>query len=207
MIVISRTNRSLCFLMESCVTLMLLAGLLMALNPPVSAQTSQDKAVAEADKAKSTSRVVDEWQNLKRLPAGQKLEVTGAGRQKRTVKLLEATDSGLRVLFNGSELTIARGDIEKVTRIDSRMMRRLLIGLAIGGSGGAVGGAVVGSKWDRNEGGGFGTWTGIVAAAGAGGGAGIGALLGLIPKRTVVYERVAPVRKTVSLDAITKIPD
>lgn len=146
--------------------------------------------------AKLSAQTIDEWQILRRIPAGQKLEVIEVSRQKRTVQLLEATDEGLRVISKGRELMIARADVRKVTRVDSRMMRRFCIGLAIGG-GGAIGGLVFGSKYAANEGGGVGAWTGCIAAGGAAGGAAIGALLGLNPKRTVVYERASPERKHV----------
>lgn len=140
------------------------------------------------------AQVVDQWQSLKRIPAGQKLEVIQTNAMKRTVQLIEATDNGLRVRFEGSELAIARADIEKITRIDSRLTRRLFIGLAIGGGGGAIGGAAMGAKYAGNEGGGTATWTGAAAGAGAAVGAAIGALSGLNAKRTVVYEKAVSVR-------------
>jgi len=131
-----------------------------------------------------------QWSDVSHLKAGQGIEVIESSVKSHHGQFLTVTDELLTLQENGSEVSIKRADVVRVSTSSSpRRGEHALIGLVVGGAIGAGIGAASGSAH------GFlgGSSRGITALVGIAIGAPSGALVGaLIPAHTTVY-RAAPV--------------
>jgi hypothetical protein len=129
------------------------------------------------------------WSNLNRLKAGQGIEVIEFTMKRHSGKFVAATDEMLTLKENGSDLSIKREDVGRVsTSSGPKRGEHALIGLVAGGAIGAAVGALSGSKT------GFlgGSSRGITALFGIVIGAPSGAIVGaVLPAHTTLY-RAAP---------------
>ena len=129
------------------------------------------------------------WSNLNRLKAGQGIVVIESGMRRHAGKFVTVTDELLTLNESGSEVSLKRQDVARVsTSSNPRRGEHAVIGLIVGGLIGAGIGAASGSKT------GFlgGSSRGIAALVGVVIGAPIGAIVGaLIPAHRTVY-RAAP---------------
>ncbi len=140
----------------------------------------------------SRAQSVGSWESLSGLRAGQKLQVVDTASQQRTVSFISVTGDALRVKYRDRELEFKRSEIEQVSRVDSRMGRRITYGLALGLLAGLVVGICADAGIGGNEGGFAVYYTGIGAGTGAAIGAGVGAGLGFIPRHKVLYRKGSP---------------
>jgi hypothetical protein len=125
------------------------------------------------------------WSNLNRLKAGQKIEVIESSMKQHVGKFVTVTDELLTLKENGSDVSVRREDIVRVS-ISSGLKRgeHALIGLFVGGGLGAGIGAASGSST------GFlgGSSRGIAALAGIVIGVPSGAIVGaVLPAHATVY--------------------
>jgi hypothetical protein len=129
------------------------------------------------------------WSNLDGLKAGQGIEVIESGMKHHAGKFVSATDALLTLKENGSDLSLKRENVARVsTSSGPKRGEHVLIGLVVGGAIGAGIGAASGSST------GFlgGSSRGIAALVGVVIGAPSGATVGaLLPAHTTVY-RAAP---------------
>ncbi len=125
------------------------------------------------------------WSNLNRLKAGQGIIVIESGMSRHAGKFVSVTDESLTLREKGSEVSVKRQDVLRVsTSSNPRRGEHAVIGLIVGGLIGAGIGAASGSK------NGFlgGSSRGIEALVGVVIGAPIGAIVGaLIPAHRTVY--------------------
>jgi hypothetical protein len=129
------------------------------------------------------------WSDLNRLKSGQRIEVIESNMKNHNGRFVAVTDDVLSLQEKGSDVTIKRGDVVRVsTSSTPRRGEHALIGLVVGGGVGAAIGAAAGSSH------GFlgGSSRGIAALVGIVIGAPSGALLGAaVPGHTTLY-RVPP---------------
>ncbi len=129
------------------------------------------------------------WSNVRRLKASQGIEVVESSLKHHAGHFVAVTDESLTLKENGSEVSIKRDDIARVsTASGSKRGEHALIGLVVGGGVGAAIGAASGSKT------GFlgGSSRGIYALVGIAIGAPSGALVGaVLPAHTTVYRAAA----------------
>ena len=127
----------------------------------------------------------DSWSNLDRLKAGQPIEVIESSMKQHTGKFVTVTDELLTMKENGSDVSVKRADIVRVSTSSwPKRGEHALIGLAAGGAIGAGIGAASGSNT------GFlgGSSRGIAALVGIVIGAPSGAIVGTaLPAHTTVY--------------------
>lgn len=125
------------------------------------------------------------WSNLNRLKAGQGIVVIESGSRRHAGKFVSATDELLTLNEKGSEVSVKRQDVARVsTSSNPRRGEHAVIGLIVGGLIGAGIGAASGS----NNGFLGGSDRGIAALVGIAIGAPIGAIVGaLIPAHRTVY--------------------
>jgi uncharacterized membrane protein len=141
----------------------------------------------------SAQKQPGEWSDLNRLKAGQGIEVIESRMQRHAGKLVTFTDEVLTLQEGGSELSIKREDVVRVsTASGAKRGEHAVIGLVVGGAIGAAVGAASGSST------GFlgGSSRGLTALVGIAIGAPSGALVGaVVPAHTTVYRaaRVAPI--------------
>jgi hypothetical protein len=125
------------------------------------------------------------WSNLNRLKAGQGIEVIESSLKRRAGKFVTVTDELLTIKENGSDVSVKREDVVRVTTSSvPKRGEHALIGLVVGGAIGAGIGAASGSKT------GFlgGSSRGICALVGIVIGAPSGAIVGaVLPANTTVY--------------------
>ena len=125
------------------------------------------------------------WANLNRLKASQGIEVIESNLKRHAGKFVTVTDELLILKENGSDISIKREDVVRVSTFSgSKRGEHALIGLAVGGAIGAGIGAASGSKT------GFlgGSSRGIYALVGVVIGAPSGAIVGaVLPANTTVY--------------------
>jgi hypothetical protein len=125
------------------------------------------------------------WSNLNRLKADQGIEVVESRMKRHAGKFVNFTDELLTLKENGSEVSVKREDIARVsTSSGPKRGEHALIGLVVGGAIGAGIGAASGSST------GFlgGSSRGIAALVGVVIGAPSGALVGaVLPAHTTVY--------------------
>jgi hypothetical protein len=125
------------------------------------------------------------WSNLSGLKTGQGIEVIESKLKRHDGKFLTVTDDALTMRENGSDISLPRQDIVRVTTSSApKRGEHALIGLVIGGAIGAGIGAAAGSSH------GFfgGSSRGIGALAGVIIGAPSGAIVGaVVPAHTTVY--------------------
>ncbi|MFI5070947.1 MAG: hypothetical protein ACHP8A_08655 [Terriglobales bacterium] len=121
------------------------------------------------------------WSNLNRLKPGQGIIVIESGTKHHAGKFVSVTDESLTLNEKGSEVSVKRQDVARVsTSSNPRRGEHAVIGLIVGGLIGAGIGAT--SKADFLGSRGIGTLVGIVI------GAPIGAIVGaLIPAHRTVY--------------------
>jgi hypothetical protein len=127
------------------------------------------------------------WSSLNRLKSGQGIEVVEANLKHHSGKYVTATDDLLTFKENGSDVSMKRGDVMRVSTSSApKRGEHALIGLVVGAAAGAGIGAASGSK------GGFIDTRGIGALIGIAIGGPSGALLGAaLPAHHTVY-RAAP---------------
>jgi hypothetical protein len=128
------------------------------------------------------------WSSLNRLKAGRGVEVVEASLKHHSGKLVTVTDDLLTFKENGSDVSLKREDVMRVSTSSApKRGEHALIGLVVGAAAGAGIGAASGSK------GGFIDTRGIGALIGIAIGGPSGALLGAaLPAHHTVY-RAAPV--------------
>lgn len=152
---------------------LMLLGFLLAIPSALVAQTPSES-----------------WSNLSRLKAGRGIEVIETSMKRHSADFVAVSDELLTVRENGSEVSLQRGDVARVsTSSGSKRGEHALIGLAVGGAVGAAIGAASGSAH------GFlgGSSRGITALVGIVIGAPAGAAVGaVVPAHTTLY-RTAPV--------------
>ncbi|HEY4763888.1 MAG TPA: hypothetical protein VIH75_09455 [Candidatus Sulfotelmatobacter sp.] len=132
------------------------------------------------------------WSDLRGLRAGQGIEVIESSMKHHSGEFIDVTDEILTFQEGGSDLSIKRVDIVRVSTSSApRRGKHALIGLVVGGAIGAGIGAAAGSSGSKTGWFNFNT-RGIGALIGVAIGAPSGALVGaVIPARTTVY-RAAP---------------
>ena len=125
------------------------------------------------------------WSNLNRLKPGQKIEVIDSSMKQHVGKFVTVTDELLTVKENGSDVSVRREDIIRVSMSSgTKRGERALIGFVGGGALGAGIGAASGSNT------GFlgGSSRGIAALVGIVIGAPSGAIVGaVLPAHATVY--------------------
>jgi hypothetical protein len=129
------------------------------------------------------------WSDLNGLKAGQRIEVIKSNMKRHAGEFVTVTDELLTLQEGGSDVSIKRGDVVRVSRSSApRRGEHAVIGLVVGGLIGAGIGAASGSST------GFlgGSSRGIAALVGIAIGAPSGALVGAaIPAHATIY-RAAP---------------
>ncbi len=81
----------------------------------------------------------DSWDNLRRLRAGEKIEVIDARMKRYSGEVLSVTEEGISLSTEGGETRIERANVARVSlREHSKRLRNLLIGTAAGGAAGAA---------------------------------------------------------------------
>lgn len=127
----------------------------------------------------------DSWSNLNRLKAGQGIEVIESGLKRHDGKFVAATDGLLTFKENGSDVSVKREDVVRVSTSSSgKRGKHALIGLVAGGAIGAGIGAASGSKTGFLGGSSRGLYALVGIVIGAPSGAIVGAAL---PAHTTVY--------------------
>ncbi len=129
------------------------------------------------------------WSNLNSLKAGRGIEVIDFTMKRHAGEFITATDESLTLKENGSDVSIKREDVARVsTSSGPKRGEHALIGLVVGGAIGAAIGAASGSST------GFlgGSSRGITALVGIAIGAPSGAVVGaVIPAHTTLYRAAA----------------
>jgi hypothetical protein len=132
------------------------------------------------------------WSNLAQLKAGQGIEVIEFGMKHHSGKFVATDDDSLTFKENGSEVSVKRGDVARVSRSSGgKRGERAVVGLIVGAAIGAGIGAASGSDH------GFlgGSSRGINALAGIVIGGPSGAVVGaVLPAHTTIYRAPAPAR-------------
>ena len=130
------------------------------------------------------------WSNLNRLKVGQRIEVIESSMKQHVGKFVTVTDELLTLKENGSDVSVRREDIVRVSRSSGpKRGAHALIGLVVGGGLGAGIGAASGSNT------GFlgGSSRGIAALVGIVIGAPSGAIVGaVLPAHATVYRATPP---------------
>jgi hypothetical protein len=131
----------------------------------------------------------DSWSNLNSLKSGQGIEVIESHMKRHAGEFVTVTDEVLTLQEGGSDVSIKRADIARVSTSSApRRGGHAVIGLIVGGAIGAAAGAASGSKHGFLGGSDRGIHALVGIAIGAPGGALIGAGL---PAHTTLY-RAAP---------------
>jgi hypothetical protein len=129
------------------------------------------------------------WSDLNSLKAGRGIEVIESSMKSHTGKLVTVTDEYLSLKEHGTDVTIKREDIVRVsTSSGPKRGAHAIIGLVIGGVVGAGIGAAAGSSHGFLGGSSRGITALVGLAIGAPSGAAVGAL---VPGHTTIY-RAAP---------------
>lgn len=130
------------------------------------------------------------WSNLTSVKAGRGIEVIDSKMKRHAGEFIAATDEALTLKENGSDVSIRREDVARVsTGSGPRRGEHAAIGLVVGGLAGAAIGAASGSST------GFlgGSSRGIAALVGIVIGAPAGAVVGaVVPSHTTLYRAAAP---------------
>ena len=112
-----------------------LVGCLLAL--PLADASASQKAQLPAEPDTS------DWNNLRQLRAGDKVEVVTDNLSKHKGKVLAWTEEAISLRTGNQELTISREEVYRVTLLSkSHRARNAWVGMAIGAAAGAVIGAV-----------------------------------------------------------------
>jgi hypothetical protein len=132
------------------------------------------------------------WSDLRGLKVGQGIEVIESSMKHHGGEFINVTDEVLTFQEGGSDVSIKRGDVVRVSTSSApRRGEHALIGLIVGGAIGAAIGAAAGSSGSKTGWFNFNT-RGVGALVGIAIGAPSGALVGAgIPAHTTVY-RAAP---------------
>ncbi len=124
----------------------------------------------------------DSWDNLKQLQPGQKIEVVDMKMKTLKGEFVAFTDEAISLRQGGSDQSIGRADVVRVTvRDTSHRTRNMLLGSTIGG-GIAIAATIVPLAANSNEGNSCGACVAAIAA-----GFGGGAALGAIPGNRTIY--------------------
>src|SRR5262245_34908034 len=133
----------------------------------------------------------DRWENIDRLKAGQKIEVTTT--EMRTVQgtYVEGSEAAIRLKAPQGEVSLMREQVFRVKTMGERRKQNALVGLVVGAVAGLALGAVADYK-DDVDGSDPGSNNGKLGGSlvGAGAGAGIGAAFG--GQRIVYRAKAAP---------------
>ena len=122
------------------------------------------------------------WDNLKELRAGQKIEVVDSSLKTLKGTFISVSDADISLRAGKSEESVSRANVVRVSvRDTSHRTRNMLLGAAIGG-GIAIAATIVPLAANSNEGNGCG-----VCIAGIAAGFGAGTALGAIPGNRTVY--------------------
>jgi hypothetical protein len=125
------------------------------------------------------------WSDLNGLKAGQGIEVVESSMKSHSGKFVTVTDEFLSLKEHGTEVTIKREDVVRVsTSSGAKRGAHAVIGLVIGGVVGAGIGALAGSSHGFLGGSSRGITALVGLAIGAPSGAAVGALL---PAHTTIY--------------------
>jgi hypothetical protein len=132
------------------------------------------------------------WSNLTQLKAGQQIEVIEFNMKHHSGKFTATDDDSLTFKENGSDLSVKRGEVARVSRSSGgKRGEHAVVGLIVGAAIGAGIGAASGSDH------GFlgGSSRGINALAGIVIGGPSGAVVGaVLPAHTTIYRAPAPAR-------------
>jgi hypothetical protein len=130
------------------------------------------------------------WSNLTRLKAGQGIEVIEFSMKHHSGKFIAAHDDLLTLKENGSEVSVKREDVARVsTSSASKRGEHAVIGLVAGAAIGAGIGAASGSNHGFLGGSSRGIAALVGLAIGGPSGAAVGAVL---PAHTTIYRAPAP---------------
>ncbi len=136
--------------------------------------------VALVATAQPADKGVADWQNLRQLRAGQRIEVVQTSMAKQSGKFVSVSEGTITLLVNQTEHTIQREQVARVSSVSHRVRNGVLIG--IGGMAAAALTALAASGcWD-------GGCPGAVNAAPALGLAG-GVMIGVATGAPHVYYR------------------
>ncbi|HMD99437.1 MAG TPA: hypothetical protein VKM93_19180 [Terriglobia bacterium] len=124
----------------------------------------------------------DNWDNLKQLRQGQRIEVVDSSMKTVKGTFVSVTDEAISLAAGKREESVARANVVRVSvRDTSHRTRNVALGAGIlGGVGLAVG--AVGLAANSNEGNGCGACVAVIAA-----GFGGGVALGAIPGSRTIY--------------------
>ena len=126
------------------------------------------------------------WSDLNGLKAGQGIEVVESSMKSHSGKFVTVTDEFLSLKEHGTEVTIKREDVVRVsTSSGAKRGAHAVIGLVIGGVVGAGIGALAGSSHGFLGGSSRGITALVGLVIGAPSGAAVGALL---PAHTTIYQ-------------------
>jgi hypothetical protein len=118
------------------------------------------------------------WDNLKQLRAGQKIEVVDSSMKTLKGAFVSISDEAISLQVGKSEQSVVRAKVVRVSvRDNSHRARNMLIGAAIAG-GAALTAGLLANAPASNEGTGCAGCVAGFAAGAAGGGAGLGAIPG-----------------------------
>src|SRR5580704_3557116 len=125
-----------------------------------------------------------QWDNLKELHAGQKIQVAEVNLKKDSGTFLSVSDQTISLQGKSGQQTIQRADVASVKLVENKhRLRNALIGGAVGAGAGA---GISAAAWEpHGYVGGRGTGAAVGAAIGAVGGAVVGALW---PSRETIYK-------------------
>jgi hypothetical protein len=134
------------------------------------------------------------WDNLSRLRAGQRIEVTDTKLRSTEGSFTGYTGDAISLRLDRGEVSIARSDVFSIkNREASHRRRNVLLGLAIGAAGGLAAGGIRGATY--HEAGETGVFMLVYTPIVAGIGAGLGAALPAGP--VTVYRAKAPIQPPV----------
>ena len=132
------------------------------------------------------------WSNLTQLKAGQAIEVVEFNMKHHSGKFISTDDDSLRLKENGSDLSVNRGEVARVSRSSGgKRGEHAVVGLVVGAAIGAGIGAASGSDHGFLGGSSRGIGALVGLAIGGPSGAAVGAVL---PAHTTIYRAPAPER-------------
>src|SRR5712692_5763051 len=117
-----------------------------------------------------------EWQNIRQLSAGQKIEVIKKDGKSLKGAFVASSDDSIRLQGKRQEVTVPRADVLRVRTNPDRGRRNTWIGAAIGAGGGLIVGGVLGARLANESGGDLAN----LKPAAIGGSAAVGALIGAL---------------------------
>lgn len=157
-----------------------LVGCLLAL-PLVEARAAQQRQPSEEPG-------ITDWNNLRQVRIGDKVEVVQHNLSKHKGELLDWTEKSITLRLENRDVTIPREDVFRVTQLSkNHRLRNSMIGLGLGVLVGAATGVAVAVAPTRFHGNGL--VFPIATFIGAGVGAGVGAAISSYP---TIYRASSP---------------